>query len=93
MPSELDRMYVQLGDRLEQARALARTAGAARVETRILQGSIVGEIVAFAEGFDLVVMGTRGAQRLERWLSESVAEKVVQGAPCPVLTLRERRLS
>jgi len=91
MPSELDRVYAQLGESLERARELARAAGATRVETRIVQGPVAREIVAFADGFDLVVMGARGAQGLERLLSGSITEKVLPAAPCPVLIARERR--
>lgn len=39
-------------------------------------------------GFDLVVMGTHGRTRLGRLLLGSVAEKVVRGAACPVLTVK-----
>jgi nucleotide-binding universal stress UspA family protein len=37
---------------------------------------------------DLVVLGTRGRTGLEHILLGSTAERVVQGAPCPVLTVR-----
>lgn len=47
-------------------------------------------ILAYAEAhaIDLVVMGTHGRQGLGRMLLGSVAEAVVRGAPCPVLTVR-----
>ncbi len=38
---------------------------------------------------DLIVMGTEGRRGLKRALMGSVASKVVQLAPCPVVTLRE----
>lgn len=44
-------------------------------------------------GIDLIVMGTNGKQPLERLFLGSVAEKVVRLAPCPVLTVREKRES
>jgi nucleotide-binding universal stress UspA family protein len=37
---------------------------------------------------DMVVMGTHGRTGLTRWVMGSTAEKVVRGAPCPVLTVR-----
>jgi universal stress protein A len=39
---------------------------------------------------DLIVMGTQGRTGRVRSLAGSVAESVVRGAPCPVLTVRER---
>jgi len=40
---------------------------------------------------DLIVMGTHGRIGLDRLLTGSVAEQVVRTAPCPVLTVRDRR--
>src|SRR5262249_30884765 len=37
---------------------------------------------------DLIVMGTHGWHGVKRFFLGSVAEAVVRGAPCPVLTLR-----
>lgn len=56
----------------------------------ILAGEPATTIVdhANAEGFDLIVMGTRGRGGLGHLLIGSVAEKVVRHAPCPVLTIR-----
>jgi nucleotide-binding universal stress UspA family protein len=44
--------------------------------------------LAETEGHDLIVMGTHGRTGVRHWLYGSVAEKVVRGAPCPVLTVR-----
>jgi nucleotide-binding universal stress UspA family protein len=43
---------------------------------------------ASAGGFDLVVLGTRGQTGRLHMIMGSVAEQVVRGAPCPVLTVR-----
>jgi universal stress protein A len=40
-----------------------------------------------SEGYDLVVIGTRGRSGIARVLRPSVAEHVVRKAPCPVLTV------
>jgi nucleotide-binding universal stress UspA family protein len=40
------------------------------------------------ERIDLIVVGTEGRSGLSRFLIGSVAERVVRGAPCPVLTVR-----
>lgn len=44
--------------------------------------------IAAERGSDLLVMGTHGWTGLDRVLLGSTAERVVQGAPCPVLTVR-----
>jgi universal stress protein A len=43
--------------------------------------------VAEAERASVIVMGTHGRSGLARVLMGSVAERVVRGAPCPVLTV------
>lgn len=43
---------------------------------------------AGADGADLIVLGTRGLTGLEHVLLGSTAERVVKGAPCPVMTVR-----
>lgn len=44
--------------------------------------------LAQAEGVDLLVTGTHGAGRLERWMLGSVAESIVEAAACPVLVVK-----
>jgi len=39
---------------------------------------------------DLVVIGTRGLSGLKHLLLGSIAERVVQKSPCPVLTVKTR---
>jgi nucleotide-binding universal stress UspA family protein len=46
--------------------------------------------VASAGGHDLIVVGTHGRHGFDRLLLGSVAEKVVRGAPCSVLTVKKR---
>ena len=68
----------------------ARAAGALQVDTKVIQGTPVAEIVNFARdgGYDLIVMGTHGRSGLSHALIGSVAERVVRKAHCPVLTVR-----
>jgi nucleotide-binding universal stress UspA family protein len=56
---------------------------------KVLTGDTVKAIVdeANAVESDLVIIGTHGAQGLERILLGSVAERVVKRASCPVLTM------
>ncbi len=43
---------------------------------------------AAAEQVDLIVLGTHGLSGLKHLLLGSIAERVVQKAPCPVLTVK-----
>jgi nucleotide-binding universal stress UspA family protein len=62
----------------------------ASAEVRILDGSPPAEIVACADelGAELIVVGTHGRTGLSRLALGSVAERVVRGASCSVLTVR-----
>jgi nucleotide-binding universal stress UspA family protein len=61
------------------------------VETAVITGKPARAIVeqAATGHFDLVVMGTHGRTGLAHAVMGSVAERVVQKAPCAVLTVRE----
>jgi nucleotide-binding universal stress UspA family protein len=63
-----------------------------RVDLRHTIGSPAGEICHAAEELrvDLIVMGTHGRSGLSHMLLGSVAERVVQKAHCPVLTVHAR---
>ncbi len=63
------------------------------VETKILIGDAATEILKFAEegDFDLIIMGTHGRKGLDKVIFGSVAERVVKGACCPVLTINPYR--
>jgi len=58
-------------------------------ESNVLVGRADTQIVAHADKTrsDLIVIGTHGRSGLQRALLGSVAERVVQHAHCPVLTL------
>jgi nucleotide-binding universal stress UspA family protein len=75
---ELDKIVGRLRDSGLKARSLLRV------------GSPFLEIIntAQSEGGDLIVLGTHGRTGLAHVLMGSVAERVVQKAGCPVLTIR-----
>jgi universal stress protein A len=77
-------------------RGLARAVGRLRedrLEARGLlrAGAPADEILkaADAERASLIVLGTHGRKGVAHMLLGSVAEHVVRGAPCPVLTVRD----
>ncbi len=59
------------------------------IEKKVAMGDVVEEILAYAKecGADLIVLGTHGRKGLEKIMFGSVAEGVVKGASCPVLTV------
>jgi nucleotide-binding universal stress UspA family protein len=65
-------------------------SGFAKLETRVEVGFPAEKIVELAkqEKIDLIIMGAHGRKGLDRAIFGSVADKVVQNAPCPVVTIR-----
>lgn len=61
-----------------------------RVETAVCEGYAATVIVeeAATRGADLIVIGTHGRSGFKHLLLGSIAERVVQKAPCPVLTVK-----
>lgn len=60
---------------------------------RVLEGFPEADtIIDFAgqESVDLIVMSTHGRSGISRWVYGSVAEKILQQAPCPVLLVRAK---
>ncbi len=64
------------------------------LETIIKRGDVADEIIKTAaeKDIDLIVMGTHGRKGLEKILLGSVAERVVKGATCPVMTINPYRV-
>lgn len=90
-PTAIEKLYQALNSQLDGARRQALEAGAPRVETKLLDGFVAGEIVQFAErgAFDLIVMGTHGRTGMTHLVLGSIAERVVRLSPCPVLTVKK----
>ena len=64
-----------------------------RVEHRVAEGDVPGEILSLAQALDcdLIVMGTHGRSGLGRLLTGSVAEEVLRKAACPVMVVKPPR--
>ena len=63
------------------------------MESVVREGYAATAIVdeATERGADLIVIGTHGLSGLKHMLLGSIAERVVQKAPCPVLTVKAGR--
>lgn len=74
---------------LERMRAEAAAAGV-HAQTNVVMGGVRREIVRAAREAQatFIVMGTSGREGLRRTILGSVAEWVVEHAPCPVWTVR-----
>jgi len=85
--AEEQRMLAQ--KELDKIAGNLRTSGL-KVKSLLKVGSPFLEILhtAQSEVADLIVLGTHGRTGLAHVLMGSVAERVVQKAPCPVLTIR-----
>ena len=76
----------QLGEHAEMFRARGLS-----VETAVCEGYAATVIIEEAARLDvdLIVIGTHGLSGLKHLLLGSIAERVVQKAPCPVLTVKK----
>jgi universal stress protein A len=76
----------------ENLRAIARKwlEGKVGYEIKVVTGDPAGAIVSAVRDFgaDAIVMATHGRVGSEHQRLGSVAEKVVQSAPCPVITVK-----
>jgi len=57
-------------------------------EDRVVEGVPAGAINDISADYDLIVMGTLGRAGVSKVLMGSVAEKVIEGAKCPVMVVR-----
>ena len=91
MPIDMTKMMERVTDGLRAEEKRVSATGL-RCETAVLIGRPDAEIVAraTATGAELIVMGTHGRSGLAHALLGSVAERVVQHSPCPVLIVPKR---
>lgn len=57
-------------------------------EVAVVDGAPVDAVLGASDGVDLIVVGTHGRRGPSRWWLGSVAERIVRGAPVPVLVTR-----
>ena len=74
---------------LERSRRIVEERGV-HAKTRLVIGHPAEEIakVANEEGFDLLVVGSRGLSTVKAFLLGSVSEKLSRLAKCPVLIVK-----
>ncbi len=58
-------------------------------EEKITEGIPSNTVCTMSPNFDIVVMGTLGRTGMNKVLMGSVAEKVIEGAKCPVMIVRQ----
>jgi nucleotide-binding universal stress UspA family protein len=91
-PVDLGAIMTRVNDSLAAEEARVRAAGVA-CDSAVMVGKPDAEIVARASstGAQLIVMGTHGRSGLAHALLGSIAERVVQHSPCPVLIVPRRK--
>ncbi len=82
---ELVRQY--LSEQVEELRAAGASAKMAFTRGEAAEGILS---IAEREGADLVAIGTHGRSGVTRWLFGSVASRVLESSPIPVLFLHPR---
>lgn len=97
--ARLHLLHVFCQGEVEVTRLLADAAALAAPDVPVIISTIGGdaaeEILRYAlrGSIDLIVLGTHGRSGFSRMLLGSVAERVLRGARCPVLTVPSRALT
>jgi len=84
--------YQKMGEQLDQFVA-EHLAGYGKIVTAHLQGDPSDGILHYIKenGISLVIMGTHGRKGLDKILFGSVAQRIVQMSPVPVMTVNPHR--
>jgi nucleotide-binding universal stress UspA family protein len=88
--SSVSRVRAQIEAYLRGIAAQFRDLGAS-VRTEVREGNPADEIIDCARAIDagLLIMNTHGLSGISRWVFGSVTDRVLRGAPCPVLLVRD----
>jgi nucleotide-binding universal stress UspA family protein len=80
----------KISQKMSEVSELYRNKFGIKVVSVVVEGKIAAEIVKYAEEkeADLILMGTHGASGYEEFFIGSNAEKVLNKAQCPVLTIQ-----
>ena len=75
---------------LTEALEVAKSKSIKKISIRLLKGRPADKIVQTAqeEGFDLIVLGSRGLSGIEEWVLGSVSDRVADRAVCSVLIVK-----
>jgi nucleotide-binding universal stress UspA family protein len=89
--SDQTALYDPLRKRVREHAEELRTRFGIDVEPTVVPGSADEKLIeiALATGASLLVVATLGAKKQHRWLLGSVAERVAQASPLPVLVVRD----
>lgn len=90
-PPEKIAEVVQAADRHLREWAQSLQTPSERLEISVTTGGPAIEIVELSRQYDLVVMATHGRTGVSHFLMGSVTERVVQGAHCSVLIIKQKK--
>jgi nucleotide-binding universal stress UspA family protein len=91
---ETGHMHQQCQIYLSQAEKKLRESGLKISVQASLGSDVAGEIIDYASqnGVDLIIIATHGRSGLSRWAFGSIANKVLQSSPIPVMVVRPEEL-
>lgn len=87
-PESREAVARRLGELHEQLEELAAHSACEDVETDVVHGDPLTQILARSIDYDLLVIATHGRNALGDFLLGSTAERLVRGARCSVLLVR-----
>jgi len=85
-----------INDKIDDIKATNKNLWGVKFNTKVVNGKSTNDIIKTAKQLksDLIVMGTHGTSGLKnlgKYLLGSNAYRVVNNAPCPVVTIREKK--
>ena len=86
----VDADFIKTAEEYLQSVAAGLQLAGLQATARTCEGPVAEAIIGYAADADadMIVMSTHGRGGLSRWVYGSVADRVLQAAPCPVLLVR-----